>query len=360
MEIKFAFNELANYRKKDGFIDLNHFLDRRYMEREVRGNDNRQKVWFNIRDGRAMFKANEEEHNYAHYSELICCGLARQVGLKTAEYDLATFENEQGIITKDMCGPGEELLTLHELIGEDPVINEDYPDSINIMWVFEALEKKLHSDGYSEKDIDSCLLGLRKQLAFDISVMETDRHTENISFIINKDEKTAKQSIRISPIYDTENALVLYNDPQYMKKIYSSILKTANVANLQDPKMCVIPEDDEEKTDDIPKELLPFFARLKADVNEGGIYSSKSEEMWKETLAFLWEDKRVYGFLENSLNCMNIEDAIEEVEAKIGIEIPEDIKKMSIECFNARKDAVRYELGLDIKTRKQEQDRGLT
>ena len=363
MKVSLTFKELANYRNSDGAIELDHFISKLPTEREVRGNENREKQWFDINDGRVMFKSNEDEHTFAHYSELICCELAKQAGLKTAEYDLATFQGEQGVITKHICKPKEELLTIHELIGVDPTINEEFPDSVDIVWVFEELENKMRKDGYKEEDIDECLLGLRKQLLFDIYVMETDRHTENVSFVVNKDEENDKQSIRISPIYDTENALVLYNDPETMRKIYGNLLKTSEVISIQEPKMCVIPEEpDEQPEEETKSEFLDFFQKLRADVNEGARFSTRSEELWKTTLDFLCEDDRVYDFIENNLEKMNIEEAIDSVEQKIGTTIDEDVKKMAMACFDERKAAIEFEMGLDICIPKSEkkEDRELT
>lgn len=345
MKVYLKFDELANYRK-DGYINLNCVINKNELEREVRGNDARNKNWFNLNDGRGMFKANEPEHDYSHYSELICSELAKQIGVEVAEYDIATFDGEKGVITKDMCKEGEELLSIHDLIGLNPNDNPNYPDSVDIEWVFDALERKFEKDGYDSHDIDKCMLDLRKQLLFDIFVMENDRHTGNVSFIVGNNGEN-KPSIRLSPKYDTEEALVLYSDKEHMKKIYTDILLTSDVTNIQEPKMCVIPED---KTIEESKDLgvLSLIEKLQASVNTKDYYSTESEEIWKTTLDYLAEDDRAFEFVETHLTKMNIDEAIKSVESKINSQIPEDIKKMAIACFNERKAAVEYELGLDL------------
>ena len=136
--VNLTFNEMANYKNKEGFIQLDHLLTNKVeVEREVRGNDKRDKRWFDVNDGRAMFKSNDPEQFHAHWSELICCECATQVGLETAQYDLAKYNGQIGIVTKDICGPGGELLTINDLIGDGPT-DPEYPDSTDIYFVFDT------------------------------------------------------------------------------------------------------------------------------------------------------------------------------------------------------------------------------
>ena len=351
--VDLTFEQLAKYRKQDGYINLDLiFTEGVESEREVRGNEKRDKKWFDISDGRAMFKANAEEQYNAHFSELICCELAKQAGLETAQYDIAVSGSEIGIVTKDICRIGEELLTINDLIGNGPT-NPDYPDSTDIYFVFDTLEEKLIADGYDDATVDSCMLQLRKQLLFDIYVMETDRHTENISFIVGKDVNTGKPSIKLSPMYDTESALVLYDDDEHMEKISSSYITTSKVTNMQEPKMCVIPEAEDEEIEG----ATGLFAMLQAQVRNSGAYTTKSEEIWKSTLDFLCEDERSLEFLENVLDKMDISTAISAVEQTKDCVIPESVKKMATVCFEDRKNAIHYEMGLDLQYEVEEKNK---
>lgn len=356
--INLKFEELAKYRQQNGHINLNHLItDYIDVEREVRGNEKRDKDWFNITDGRVMFKANTEEQFYAQYSELICCTLAKQVGLETATYDFAEYKGQKGVITKHICKPGEELLTINDLIGNGPT-NPDFPDNVDIYYIFEKLEEKLEFAGYDEMNIDKCMLDLRKQLLFDIYVMETDRHTENLSFIIGKDEKEGKPTIRLAPMYDTEQALVLSDNKEYMKKVWSSMVVTASATNMQEPKICVIPETETEEK--IQNEELgsafSLLAKLKTQVNEGNYYTTTSEEIWKTTLDFLCEDRRALEFVENKLSKMNIKEAINQLENEKNCQLPDEVKNMAEACFEDRKSAIAFEMGLDIVYNKEEKE----
>jgi len=343
VEVNLKFDELGCYRK-DGNIQLDHLINSETeKEREVRGNQEREKDWFTIRDGRVMFKSNSEHQQQAHYSELICTYLAKQIGRDAAEYDFAVYKGEQGVITKDVCKEGEELLTINDLIGDGPT-NPDYPDNTDICFVFDSLKEKFVNDGYSEQDIDKCMLDLRKQLLFDLYVMETDRHVENISFIISKDRATGKPTIRLAPMYDTEAALAICDDPEQLKKLSEDILKVSEVTNMLEPKMCVMPEVEDEVQG--LQGLSPMFQQLLSNV--GPTYGSTSEGMWKETLDFLCEDRRAFEYVETTLNNMDIRKAIDALEQDKDCKIPDGTKSMAIAAFEDRKSSIAYELGLDM------------
>ncbi len=342
--IELTFEEFGKHRKSNGYINLDEIItDGVELEREVRGNEERDKNWFDIKDGRVMFKANANNRKYSQYSELICCELAKQAGIEPAQYDFAEHKGEIGVITKDIRKNGEEMISINELIGHGPT-NPEYVDKVDIIFVFNKLEEKLRLDGYDENDIDLCMLQLRKQLLYDIYVMETDRHTENVSCIISKDAKTGKPDIRIAAMYDTEDALVLYDDDEMINGISDSMVMTANITDMQEPKMCVIPEKEDKEQNAIGLTLLE---QLQLQVGES--YATESEEIWKTTLDFLIEDRRAYAYLEETLSCMDIKKAIEEVEQTKKCNIPDAVKNMAIACFEDRKNAIAYELGLDIE-----------
>lgn len=343
--INLTFEQISEHREQGGFIPLDKIFANATSEREVRGNLNRDKRWFEINDGSAMFKANAEEQINSHYSELICTELAKQVGLDAAQYDIATYNGQIGIITKNMCKPGEEMLSIYDLIGDDPT-QDEFKDNTNIYFVFDELEAKLLFDGYDEETVDSCILQLRKQMLFDLYVMETDRHTQNLSFIAYTDAKTGKPCIRLAPMYDTESALTLqvYTDERDMRDISASPRHVKLTTDTQEPKISVIMEDEEEQEqaqDNSSQSLL--------DILRGQVYDTPTEEMWKATMDFLIEDERALQFAENVLSRMDIVKAIENVENEKRCSIPEALKNMAITCFNCRKKEIFTELGLDLR-----------
>lgn len=343
MKLDLEYEELKNYRNEEGYIDLDKVLTKDVdVQREVRGYVDRQKDWIELSDTKILVKTNTEGFENDAWSEMISTELAKQAGIECAEYDLVRYKNEKGIISKNICKAGEELITVNDLVGTGPT-NEEYPDSTDIYYIFDNLEERLKEDGAKEEDIDKCMLSLRKQMLFDIYIMETDRHTENISFVLGTDEN-GNRTTRLSPMYDTEKSLALYDNREYMKKIYSDMLKVSEVTNMQEPKICVIPEE-EELVPDTP--LSSFMAFLQSNVVTDE-YSTDSEKIWKETLNFLCEDDRALDYVEKVLSKLDINDAIDKVEERIGTKIPEHVKKMSTACFTDRKESVDYELALDL------------
>jgi len=338
-----TFEELGEYRDETGHIDMDKVLTDNYdVMREVRGKEQREKDWIEIRGGSVLIKTNSVDRCNGEYAELICDELAKQAGIETAKYDMITYKGERGLITENMCKPGEEMISLYELVGNGP--NTTYPDVIDINYIFESLPEKLKLEGLDDESIDACMLKLRKQLLFDLCVMETDRHTENISFIKSKTD--GKVSMRLSPMYDTESALTLNdNDIEHMEEMYTSYLNTSKLVVLQDPKMSVIPEKEEVSLpEDTSVAAFQFLMQLRKGVktvNEQK-YGSDSEEMIARTFEFLCEDERALGYWKTDLNRLDVNKAIASVETRIGTSLPEHISKMAIACFEERKFAMNY------------------
>ena len=352
MKLDIKYDELQKFRKENGYIDLDEIVDyNEKFQREVRGYEDREKDWIELEDTNVLAKTNSDEYDNSSWSEIICTQLATMANLDVAECDIVKYKGKYGIISKNICKENEELITINDLIGTGPT-NEEYPDSTDIYYVFDNLEEKLYEDGVKEEQIDKCMLDLRKQLLFDMYVMETDRHTENISFIMGTDEN-GERTARLAPMYDTEKALALYDNKEYMEKIYKDILKVSEVTNMQEPKICVIPEKEEVKEDNIA--LSNFMAFLQYNVSNVD-YGSDSERIWKETLDFLCEDERTLDYVENVLCKLDISKAMQSVEEKIGTKIPEHITNMAKACFYDRKEAIDYELGLDLNINKEEKD----
>ena len=342
-----TFEELGEYRNPDGYIDFDRVVEEHEVEarREVRGNVNREKDWIEINGGSVLVKTDAAGQPNSEYSELISCALARQAGIETAEYDMVRYKGETGLITKNMCKPGEELISIYELIGNGPD-SEECPDTIDIYHVFDSLDERLQAEGFDDNAIDAIMLSLRKQLLFDLTVMEADRHLENLSLIFGKDEN-GKRTVRLAPMYDTEAALVLGGEPDKMNIIAGSWAKTAAVTAMQESRISIIPEPVEEEPEmpsDMPPQMASFFAILRGGVkkNTRDEYGSLSEQMWKETFDFLCEDERAAEFYETVLSKMDISQAITEVEANIGTRLPEHVRAMAKSCFEDRKMAMNH------------------
>lgn len=339
-----TFKEIGSKRDENGYTVLDDIAFGNGID-EPRGTGLREKIWYNCKDGQIMLKTNTDYNENAAYSELISCELAKQAGIETAEYDMITIGGKRGIVTKNMCKKGEELVTINELIGTGAT-SQDYPDTTDIYYVFDSLKDKFYDMGLDEEKVEGLLLSLRKQMLFDLCVMETDRHAENLSFIFSSDEN-GQRTVRLAPMYDTEAALCLYADN--MKKIYSNYSKVSDTANMQEPKISVIPETVEDKSTTIDlSNPNAFLLSLQSKVSQS-YYTSTSEEMWKSTLDFLCEEPEVAEYYSEVLSKMDIKKAHKEVETRIGAFLPEDIKIMSERCFESRRSEISWELDLDYE-----------
>lgn len=342
-----TFEELRQYREADGYIDFDKIIAENgvEIEREVRGNVNREKDWVTVLDGEVLIKTDIEEKPNSEYSELISCALARQAGIPTAEYDMVRYKGKNGLITKNVCNVGDEMISLYDLIGNGPEV-DGYEDIIDIYHVFDTLDDKLQLEGFDDNEIDACMLELRKQLLFDLCIMEGDRHLENLSLIFSMED--GKRKVRLSPMYDTEGALVLYDKPEAMKNIYINIVRAAQEVDEQSPKISIIPQSKKQIEEERSQPLLGFLEQLRAGVKVSREeFGNKAEEMWKKTFDFLCEDERATEYWKTILSKLDIRQAIAEVEEKIGVKLPEHIYRMTSKCFEARQDALIYRLPPD-------------
>ena len=156
------FNEIGSFRNENGYAIISDIEFGNGIE-EPRGTDLREKVWYTCKDGQIMLKTNTDYNENAAYSELISCELANQSGIETAEYDMVMINGKKGIITKNMCKSGEELVSINELIGSGEV-NEDYPDTTDIYYVFDTLEEKFLEMGLTIEETNKELIEMENNI----------------------------------------------------------------------------------------------------------------------------------------------------------------------------------------------------
>lgn len=302
-----TFDELGKYREASGYINLD-FLNIKFdvNSREIIGNPNRDKNWIDFKGTHVLLKENLDSTELSVYAELITTTLARQVGLESAEIDLAEYDNKRGILSKSIVKEDEELFSLQSLIGDTKTI-EDYPDITDMVEMFKKLITFLKNEGLSKEEIKRIIVDLQKQLTFGIFVGATDIHTENISLIKNKN--TGRMSI--SPIYDVENSLMLDMPEDLLEDLNKNIVNMAEAVDILDPKISIIPED-----------------------------GNLSTSLWKLTLDQMSQDDEVYDFMMDCYEELDIEGVIKEVETKIGCELPDIVKKTATKVINIRKQEI--------------------
>ncbi len=360
---KLSLEDLNKYRTEDGFIDMDAFFRDNDVEvqREMVGTKEREKDWLQLSDCRVLLKTENEniddgKHTGAIYAELIVSKLAKQAGLDFARSDIIIYKGKKGILSRDVKKKGESFKTLRDYIGDDDKVVSGYEDKTDIEFVYDNFFEALKQSGISKDNIKSVINDFNKELIFDIFCMSTDNHTENIGFIESLDEDGNKH-IALSPLFDRENSLSLDIDFDTMKKISKDILKTSTVANMQESKISVIPEQEQEQEDE-DLGLSDFLLGLKKQVNSSMSVDGESQEkLWELNIDYLTEYPNVEDYIENSCMKLDINRAIEDVQKDIGTKLPVEVIDMASNIFEERKQQISYYLGLDLNFEESEQER---
>lgn len=314
---EYSLEDLEQFRDENGFIDLSKAKIQFTAEtREETGNTDRVKNWVNFNGTKTLIKGEAilaQERNYGIYSEIIVEEIAKQLGVETAHYDLVKFYDENGQVSFGVLSEmmmnleNEQLVMLHEMIGDEPEEDGDFLDTTSYEFTVQKLSEVLVKDGYSEENIERVLTDYKKRLVFTLSILDVDKHIENVAFI--KKKVNGKNTIRMSPNYDSESALMLDNDISTISKLledYASLKESASQAH-------------------------PRIGTLRS-IEEGGFNS-----YWMDTLEALCEDDEIYDYYTDCIRGkIDMEVIFERVEARIKAPLPEDVKLIAKHSYNIR------------------------
>lgn len=321
IKCEYSLEDLEEFRDENGFIDLTKAgVEITPESREKKGTEARLKNWVDF-DGTKALLRGEVVENYSVYAELIVEEIAKQLGIEAAHYDLIKIKDEKG---KEVFGvlsvaiidfDKEYLISLHDLIGDEPksegsLEDIDFESVTKYQFTIDKLKECLEISEYSEQDINDIILDYKKRQLFYLSVLETDKHPENISFI---KEKNNNEKITLSPNYDSEFSLLLERDKEMVDFYVSYLYEVEKEANVQDPKIGVI----------VSKE-------------DGGW-----NEMWKDTLETLIEDDEVYDYYNDVMRGkIDMEVILKRVEERIHAPLPNNVRNMSIRAYNSRNETM--------------------
>jgi len=304
---QYSLDELEQFRDENGFIDLTKAGIQFTQEtREEAGNPSRVKNWVDFQGRKALVKGEairEEEQNYGIYAELIVEEVAKQVGQTTAHYDLVKFLGEdgkyhQGVLSVSVLeNSREQLVTLRDIIGDEPEETSDFIDTTSYEFTIRKLEEELRKDGYDEQNIVNVITEYKKRLVFLLAVIETDQHTENIAFKQSKID--GRSRIKLSPNYDRESAFMLDNDISTIGKLLEDYIGLRESVDRAHPRIGTI-----------------------RTIEDGGF-----ESYWKDTFEALCEEDEIYDYYEQNIRgTIDIEKAMEGVEQRIKAPLPEAVK----------------------------------
>lgn len=317
----YSLEDLEEVRDKDGFIDLSKIgLEITNESREKRGTEARLKNWVNFNGQKALIRG-EAIQNYSIYAELIVEEIAKQLGIETAHYDLIKVKDEEGKETLGVLSESiidfeeEELITLHDLIGDeieydDMMESIEYEGATKYTYTIDKLRERFTKAGYDEENIENIIKEYQKRLIFYLSVIDTDKHPENIAFI---KPKNGEGALRLSPNYDSEFSLLL----EYELDMVDFFL---------------------ENQLELESEVDIAYHKIGIHINreEGGLGS-----MWKDTLEMLCEDDEIYDYYINNIKgAINMDTILENVEKRIKAPLPERVKDLAKKSYKARNEQI--------------------
>ena len=325
---QYSLEELEAFRDKEGFIDLTQAGVRfTTNSREIRGTVDRIKHWVDFAGTKALIKGEnmlEEGGNYGIYAEVIVEEVAKELGVENAHCDLVKITDDSGKVVHCVLSQmvmdvdhGERLESLHDIIGEEPTnaideleMDENYEMTRYYMestsdydYSVERLRECLEEDGISEEEIDRVIEDYQKRLVFTISMADTDKHTENISFI--RWNQDGNNHIRLAPNFDNECAFMLDSDIPTINKVLNNYEAVPEVVNTLLPKI----------------------------VTKDSIIDAVEEDlslMWIETLEALTESDDVFEYYHQTMKKpIDIDEVLDRVESRIHGKLPMNARLMA-------------------------------
>lgn len=167
----------------------------------------KEKFWFRDYKQRLCLFKKTRVNTGEDWSEKIAAELRHLLGLPHANYELATFNGERGVISPSFVPKNGELITGNEILAQNW---PDYPRDIldpsqhtlnNIFQIFDITSVKLPFNWQPPAGIETAVDTFIGYLLLDTWIGNTDRHHENWGFI-HLGERTY-----LAPTYDHASSL---------------------------------------------------------------------------------------------------------------------------------------------------------
>lgn len=252
---------------------------------------------------------NDAEDNPAYntYAELVYEELLKQVGIKTADFDLASYDGMNATISDNIL---EKYSKDNFLInGSELLEGKRYlPNTENDLdSLFDAIEDYCRAE-YLDKDIrNKCIEDIEKICIADIFTLSTNRKVTDYDFVAGKD-KYGNEVFNLAP--NCHNTYPLGSNTS-LEDMYDMLENEDMLAD-----------------------------RTQTYYTDSGVPQSKRNidyPYWEDTLYYLIEENpNMLQFTRDCAQKMNIEDAIGKVEKKIESKIPIEYKEFMYEIFGNR------------------------
>lgn len=217
--------ELELYREADGCINFDKIEN---LDSQVLQNGDAPKFWLTpiwAESFTILFKQAFRSHDfdwpknvsvvpYEVYSALVEAEIAKQIGIPTADYDLAKYRGKYGVITYNFLKSNEGLITGYELLGfvneidksKLKKIERTYFDENHIFGnILESLKLYLGDDAKAEKIFNEWILNIYMP---DFLSTEFDRHPKNWGL------KYDGKEYSLAPRFDSDSIANAYLGPE--------------------------------------------------------------------------------------------------------------------------------------------------
>ncbi len=281
------------------------------------------KKWYCLPSGKGIFKT-FTDNSYIMIrenriiNEFVCAELCKQVGIPAPKLEPATLCNISGLISYNVVqNKHQKLLTAEELFNKlnYPISNElvDFREAFNI----------LRNKNYNI-DVKKATMDIYKIAVFDTITMQTDRHINNIFFILDKKTK----EVKVAPLIDNEFAFF----GQGIEKVIK------------------------DKQTDIKEDIMPNyvkFARIIQTSRNMKPYEYNAPE--KDIVNCALSHRGFDVILKEVLKNLDPKNAVENVR-KLGYEIPVEYEEYICEIISTTKKITIEEYQKQLKERHLEDD----
>ena len=177
-------------------------------------------VWFILPKGKALFKTYDDIffpdiRKNRIVNELVCNQLCKQLNIACPEMLPAHLGTYTGLASYNILKDNEQII---DGIGLGKLTKTRHFD--NVFEDYATMINKLSRMGY-KIDKSKTIIDIYKMCILDILTLQTDRHEENIMFIINNKTK----ELKLAPLLDNEFAFmakrltnVVYSSNEYLEE----------------------------------------------------------------------------------------------------------------------------------------------
>lgn len=320
--------ENINDYRKNGIIDLDEYLsnnpeisnfpyylygyDQKNFWTVVGKEDGDKSIYVKPRDYDYI------DNEYNMYSELLYAELMRQVGINTANLDIAMYNGHPTTISENI---NESLSLDNFIIAGDELIGQKYYDITNnnsIEDLYDSIHEYCTMTCVPKEKEEKCIEDIKKVCIADIFTLSSSRTPQDLDFIAGMDEN-GNECLELAPLCTNTYALC---------------------SNLTKDEMIEMLEDDE-----ILEE------RVDLCYTDTGVPEYKRDynfPYWEDSLLyFVEESEENLEFAKKCAEKMNIDEAIKNVERKIGDKIPSYYADFARVIFDARTRQICSSLDLD-------------